>query len=110
MQIDPLFLIAIGGMVLAVVVIAVFMGRDKHASEVDSQPAKAELTYKDDQAQLQRYFCPECGQLLRQEVQLSTPKPHRQTAKTESGFSTGDVVCPKCGSKIRINPGTELLA
>ena len=103
MKFDPLFLIAVGGMVFAVIAVALFMRRSSSEMEADLKPARKESVFQDDHALVCRYYCPDCGQLLRQEVELTTPKPRQQTVTAESGYTKGSAVCPECGTRIKLS-------
>lgn len=103
MKFDPLFLIAVGGMVLAVIAIALFVRRSSSEVEADLNPARIESVYQDEHALVCRYYCPDCGQLMRQEVELSTPRPRQQILTAESGYTKGSAVCPECNCQFRLD-------
>ncbi len=102
MPFDALFLIAIGGMVLAVLVIAVFFRPAETDNAEDLPAAIAAVAFEDDLALLRRHACPDCGAVLRQEVFLHDPGQPRQTAQEEIGLPPGPARCPSCGMHLNI--------
>jgi predicted RNA-binding Zn-ribbon protein involved in translation (DUF1610 family) len=103
MPLDPLFLIAIAGMVLAVVVIAIFFRPTKDDNAEDLPAAVSVLIFEDDHALLRRHSCPECGAVLRQEATLQRPGRPHQAARAETGLSPGRTTCPACGAYLNIS-------
>lgn len=107
MPLDTNFLIALLGMVLAVAVTALFMRGKKSSVESDAAPAAAEVLFEDAHAQFRRYTCPDCGQLLRQEIHLNASKPRAQVVRAESGYPPGEVTCPACGQRSNLTSMLE---
>ncbi len=107
---DPILPIAIGGMLLAAVVAAIFLRGNRNQAPGDAVDARSETLYADPQAKLVRYQCPNCDQVLYQQAQLLADKPHRQKTKAESGYLTGVTACPSCGQTVRISPKETDLA
>lgn len=101
---DPMLLIAVGGMLLAAVVAAVFLRGDRNQDKGDASDAITETLYADPQAELVRYRCPKCGEMLYQHAQLVAKKPHRQKTSAESGYLGGIIICPSCGQTVRVSP------
>ena len=101
---DPMLLIAIGGMLLAAVVAAIFLRGNRNQDSADAPDAKIQTLYADPQAELVRYHCPHCDEILHQGAHLLAEKPHRQKTNAESGYLTGTVTCPACGQSVRITP------
>jgi predicted RNA-binding Zn-ribbon protein involved in translation (DUF1610 family) len=100
---DPLFLIALGGMVLAVVVLAFAMGRRPAKTVEDLPDAVPSTPFEDDLARILRFACPECGTVLRQEAHLSTPqRPDWGDSHAQSGSQPGQALCPQCGTLVEI--------
>jgi hypothetical protein len=62
--VDPMLLIAIGGMLLAALVAAIFLRGNRNQAPENAVDARAEILYADPQAELIRYHCPECDQVL----------------------------------------------
>lgn len=104
---DPTFLVALGGMVLAVAVAAIFMRRSPSAAAEAAARAVVETVFADGQAQLLRYHCPHCGQVLRQEAVLAAEAPHTALSRAESGCAAGAAVCPACGEPVHIVAGVK---
>ncbi len=104
---DPIFLVALGGMVLAVAVAAIFMRRHAHDAAGDTADAAVESVFADGQAQLLRYHCPHCGQVLRQEAFLAAEAPRTRLSRAESGYAAGAAVCPACGEPVQIVVGVD---
>ncbi len=99
---DPIFLTGLAGIVLALIVMAIFFGRSSQKAGADLPKAEQSTILKDDLAELQRFSCPKCHTVLRQVVRLKHPqRPHQHTL-AESGFSPGPASCPKCDLKIQI--------
>ncbi|MCB2214180.1 hypothetical protein KQH50_02175 [bacterium] len=99
---DNILLISLGGMVLAVAVVAIFMRRKPEEAAEGAELAKVETVFADKQAKLLRYRCPHCAEVLRQEAILAARNPRAALSRAESGYPSGATVCPACGQSAEI--------
>jgi hypothetical protein len=99
---DTIFLISLGGMVLAIAVVAIFMRRKADDTAEQAERARVETVFADDGAKLLRYHCPHCAQVLRQEAVLAARTPHSALSRAESGHPAGVLECPACGQSVVI--------
>jgi len=99
---DKIWIIGIAGMVLALLVMAIFFGKNKTSATDSQDKLKTKIGFENDYTRVLYDHCPYCHTLLRQRVTLKAPQPLEEVI-TSSVFLSEDLECPQCGQTLHLD-------
>ena len=99
---DKIWIIGIAGMVLALLVMAIFFGKNKTNATGSQDKLKTKIGFENDYTRVLYDHCPYCHTLLRQRVTLKAPQPLEEVI-TSIAFLSEDLKCPQCGQTLHLD-------
>ncbi|MFH1445973.1 MAG: hypothetical protein ABIG43_00990 [Chloroflexota bacterium] len=92
---DKIWIIGIAGIVLALLMMAIFFGKNKTDATDSQGKLKTKIGYENDYTRVLYDHCPYCHALLRQRVTLKAPQTLDEVI-TSSAFLSEELKCPQC--------------